>query len=205
MKNVKRDNAIARFLYLIVGAVCGIFMIFSADPEKLFGTPREFALQMIFCMIIIFAAYFIQAIIHELGHLVFGLLTGYKFISFRIGNVMFIKERGKLRTKLYNVVGTGGQCLMMPPPWKENLPTVLYNFGGCILNFITSAVFLIIFIFSILKSKITNYSLTPPIVRFPIITLRNAIKRIKMGVAVIIQQAIRIGVEDKPSSLDILK
>ena len=54
MKNVKRDNAIARFLYLIVGAVCGIFMIFSADPEKLFGTPREFALQMIFCMIIIF-------------------------------------------------------------------------------------------------------------------------------------------------------
>ena len=148
MKNVKRDNAIARFLYLIVGAVCGIFMIFSADPEKLFGTPREFALQMIFCMIIIFAAYFIQAIIHELGHLVFGLLTGYKFISFRIGNVMFIKERGKLRTKLYNVVGTGGQCLMMPPPWSENLKTSLYNFGGCIFNFLSGVIFLVLFIIS---------------------------------------------------------
>ncbi|MBE6893172.1 MAG: hypothetical protein E7482_04085 [Ruminococcaceae bacterium] len=148
MKNIKRDNAIARFLYIIVGAVCGIFMIFASDPEKLFGkSPRDFVLQMAFCMIMVFVAFFIQAVIHEFGHLLFGLLTGYKFISFRIGNVMFIKESGKLRIKLYSIVGTGGQCLMMPPPWKENLPTVLYNFGGCILNFITSAVFLIIFIF----------------------------------------------------------
>ena len=83
MNRQKRDNFIARILYILVGAVCGFFMILSADPEKLFGTPGEFALQMAFCMVLIFVAYFIQAIIHELGHLVFGLLTGYKFISFR--------------------------------------------------------------------------------------------------------------------------
>ncbi|MBR2640447.1 MAG: hypothetical protein IKD39_07775, partial [Oscillospiraceae bacterium] len=132
-----------------VGAVCGFFMVLSSDPEKFFGgTPGDFALQMIFCMVLIFAAYFIQAVIHEFGHLVFGLFTGYKFISFRIGNVMFIKESGKLRVKLYNIVGTGGQCLMMPPPWNEKLPTVLYNFGGCILNFVSSLIFLVLFIFA---------------------------------------------------------
>lgn len=147
MKNQKRDNAIARLLYICVGAVCGFFVILSADPEKLFGGgPREFFLQMLFCMALVIAAFFIQAVIHEAGHLVFGLLSGYKFISFRIGNVMFIKENGKLRIKLYNIVGTGGQCLMMPPPWSENLSTALYNFGGCIMNLIASAVFIFVFI-----------------------------------------------------------
>ena len=146
MKNTKRDNMIARILYLAVGALCGFFMVFSSDPEKFFGTPRDFAMQMALCMVLILAAYIIQSVIHELGHLVFGLLTGYKFISFRIGSFMFIKKDGKLRIKLYNIVGTGGQCLMMPPPWRENLPTALYNFGGCIFNFISAVLFLIIFI-----------------------------------------------------------
>ena len=148
MKKQKNDNFIARIIYLGIGALCGLFIVLSADPEKFFGTPREFVSQMVFAMLILFAAYFIQAVIHEFGHLVFGLLTGYKFISFRIGNFMFIKKDGKLRIKLYNIVGTGGQCLMMPPPWKENLPTALYNFGGCILNFVSAIVFLVLFFFT---------------------------------------------------------
>ena len=38
-------------------------------------------------------------IIHELGHLIFGLLSGYKFSSFRIGNIMLVKTGGKLKFK----------------------------------------------------------------------------------------------------------
>ena len=148
MNSQNRDKFVAKILYLAIGAICGLFMVFSADPEKFFGTPREFAMQMFFCMILILVAYFVQAVIHELGHLVFGLLSGYKFISFRIGSMMFIKENGKLRIKLYNVVGTGGQCLMMPPPWSENLPTVLYNFGGCIFNLVSALLFLFAFVFA---------------------------------------------------------
>ncbi len=146
MKKQKNDNLIARIIYLGIGALCGFFIVLSADPEKFFGTPREFASQMFFSIFVLLIAYFIQAVIHEFGHLVFGLLTGYKFISFRIGSFMFIKKEGKLRVKLYKVVGTGGQCLMMPPFWNEKLPTALYNFGGCILNFIFAVLFLLAFI-----------------------------------------------------------
>ena len=125
-------------------------MIASSDPEVLFGGGLGgFVFHMAICMMLIFVAYFIQAVIHESGHLVFGLLTGYRFVSFRIGSIMFIKENGKLRVKLYNIVGTGGQCLMMPPPWKESMPYRLYNFGGCIMNFIASIVFLALFIFAV--------------------------------------------------------
>jgi len=38
---------------------------------------------------------FLQIIVHELGHLICGLLSGYKFVSFRIGSRMLIKIRGK--------------------------------------------------------------------------------------------------------------
>ena len=42
---------------------------------------------------------YLQLIIHELGHLIFGLLSGYKFSSFRIFNFMLIKEDGKFKIK----------------------------------------------------------------------------------------------------------
>ena len=149
MDHKKRDTFIASLLYMAVGAVCGLFMMISSDLDAMFGNGiRGFILYIGFCLILVFAAYFIQAVIHEGGHLIFGLLSGYKFISFRVGNIMFIKENGRLKAKLYSVVGTGGQCLMMPPPWSDNIPTVLYNFGGCIANLISSVIFFIAFVFS---------------------------------------------------------
>ena len=149
LKNKKRDNLIASVINLLIGAFCGIFIVLAVGPEKLFaGSPRDFVMNMLLMAFFIFVAYFIQAVIHEAGHLLFGLLTGYKFISFRIGSFMFIRDNGKLRIKIYNIVGTGGQCLMMPPPWKENLPNKLYNFGGCITNLISSVLFLLLFLIS---------------------------------------------------------
>ena len=147
MNKKKHDKLAANTVMLAVGAICGIFMVFSIEPEKFFGGgPRDLILHMFTCVIFIFIAYFIQAVIHEGGHLIFGLLTGYEFVSFRIGSIMFIKEQGRIKAKLYSVVGTGGQCLMMPPPWKGKLPNKLYNLGGCITNFVSAVVFLFVFI-----------------------------------------------------------
>ena len=39
---------------------------------------------------------FVPIIIHESGHLIFGKLTGYKYVSYRIGPYMLIKNNGKL-------------------------------------------------------------------------------------------------------------
>lgn len=73
--------------------------------------------------------------VHEAGHLAGGLLSGYRFVSFRIFNLTFIKEEGKLKIKRYSIAGTGGQCLMSPPdrPITE-IPTVLYNLSGILAN-----------------------------------------------------------------------
>ena len=79
----------------------------------------------------------IQVILHEGGHLVCGLMSGYQFVSFRIFNFTFIRKDGKLIIKKYAVAGTGGQCLLSPPERKlEEIPVVWYNLGGVLANVI---------------------------------------------------------------------
>lgn len=86
-------------------------------------------------------ALFIHIILHEGGHLICGLLSGWKYSSFRIGNLTLIKQDGKLKWKKTTVMGTGGQCLMIPPECDpEKCPFFLYLLGGGLLNIITGGI-----------------------------------------------------------------
>ncbi len=91
--------------------------------------------------ILIFIALYLQIIVHEGGHLIFGLMTKYKFLSFRIGNLMIIKTQGTLKFKKFSLAGTGGQCIMIPPDFENGkIPYFLYNAGGALMNFISSII-----------------------------------------------------------------
>jgi hypothetical protein len=90
-----------------------------------------------------YVAIFFHIIVHEAGHMVFGLLTGYRFSSFRVGSFMWMREDGRLTLKRLTVAGTGGQCLMCPPDLKDGkIPVVLYNLGGALVNVILGGLFL---------------------------------------------------------------
>lgn len=142
-KKRKRDEIFAKTIMGLTGAFCGFFIMISMDLDALFSkTPGGLLFAVAGAMVLVGLAMFLHSVVHETGHLVFGLLTGYKFVSFRIGSIMLIKESGKLRLKLYNIVGTGGQCLMMPPPWRDSMPYRLYNLGGCIFNLVFGFAFL---------------------------------------------------------------
>jgi hypothetical protein len=108
--------------------------------------------EIILLLIIFFSIYitmYLQLIIHELGHLIFGLLSGYKFSSFRVGNIMLIKQGKKFKFKKIKIAGTAGQCLMSPPDLKDDrMPVLLYNLGGAILNVISCIIFFIIYLFT---------------------------------------------------------
>lgn len=98
----------------------------------------------------------LNVIIHEAGHLVFGMLSGYQFSSFRVFSLMWIKKKGKIKLKKLKIAGTAGQCLMVPPDIKNNkIPYVLYNLGGGIMNAIVSTIFLMIF-FICIENKILS-------------------------------------------------
>lgn len=90
---------------------------------------------------VLFIAIGLQIVIHEAGHLLFGLVSGYRFVSFRIGSWMVYKREGKLHFGKYSLAGTGGQCLMAPPELQGGkMPYRLYNLGGSLMNLMTAVI-----------------------------------------------------------------
>ena len=136
-KKFKLMQIVPVIIFMIMGGLCGVLGAKYIDDNK-YGF-----MGFIVIIVILYAAILIQIIIHEGGHLIFGLLSGYKFSSFRIFNFMLIKEDGKFKIKNLSLAGTGGQCLMSPPELIDGeIPYKLYNLGGSMLNVIVSAIFL---------------------------------------------------------------
>ena len=143
-KKVVWQQYVGTVFSMLIGAICGYAMImfinnFSDDTSLYIKI-----LSLVGLFLGMFVAFFFHMLIHEAGHLVFGLMTGYKFSSFRIASFMWLKESGKLKLKRVNVAGTGGQCLMIPPEMKDGkIPLMLYNLGGSFINIIFGALFLV--------------------------------------------------------------
>lgn len=107
--------------------------------------------------LILFITLFVQMIIHELGHLIFGLLTKYKLVSFQILFLKIIKnEKIKLTFDFNNIIA--GQCLMEPPKKDNNsyYPYFWHLIGGIVLNLI---VVLVAFPFVFKTSGLLSFSL----------------------------------------------
>lgn len=144
-KNFKRTGISNVLILGLIGAFAGFLIVFittkiSGDEFILKNNPIGFIYNLLFLFLAVITAIYTQFIIHESGHLVFGLNSGYQFVSFRVGSLTVIKKSGKYMLKKYHVPGTGGQCLMMPPEFSDNnFPYKLYNLGGIIFNFIFSA------------------------------------------------------------------
>ena len=128
--------------FVLLGAGCGVLIMKFLGKTGTAGTSGEEKILKILALVIsMYIALLLQIIIHEAGHLVFGLLTGYRFISFRVSSFMWMKDNDRIRFKRMSVAGTGGQCLMAPPDLKDGkMPVQLYNYGGAIMNLIASAV-----------------------------------------------------------------
>ncbi len=137
MKKKVNLQSILMVCVFLGGSFLGGFLMGTLldSPEIQAMPPEEYFGLLALILLSLGLWFLLHIIIHEAGHLVFGLLTGYKFSSFRILNIMILKENGRLRLKKYHIPGTGGQCLLTPPELVEGrMPYVLYNLGGCLMN-----------------------------------------------------------------------
>lgn len=107
-----------------IGALVGV-----ACAASLFAVPviREFLkgpmsdsgilvfmLYWFAAMALMVVTVYMQIIIHEAGHLVGGLLSGYGFVSFRVFNIVLVRRNDGWHFGRFSVAGTVGQCLMEP-------------------------------------------------------------------------------------------
>ena len=89
-------------------------------------------------LILVVFLYYLAAFTEELGRLLCGLLTGYKFSSFSFGRFTLAKQRGKLR--LCRTSSKKLNCIMVPPPMENGrFPYKLYYLGGSIFNLLLAA------------------------------------------------------------------
>ena len=142
MKN-KIINALLQLVGIMaVGAVVEYFVGKIAGDSL----SRGDAPNIIFLLLAGVIAFVLQIIVHEAGHLVCGLISGYKFVSFRVFDFKIIKdENGKLNFRYEKIAGTGGQCLMRAPEYVEGkFKYKLYLLGGVIFNVLFSIVFWLI-------------------------------------------------------------
>ena len=117
---------------MIIGACIGAGVPILRDMGVLeLNIVPPFKLKKSFTFIypVLFVLYYyvtmlLHTVIHEGGHMVFGLLTGYRFLSFRVLSFTIVKKDGKLIRKKLKVPGTLGQCLMYPPEWKDVIITL---------------------------------------------------------------------------------
>ena len=135
-------------IIILSAALCGACGLVAGEalvtvlPESA-GLPHLIILAALI-LIIFYMAFLIQTAIHEGGHLLFGRLSGYGFVSYRFADLMWKRENGKVIFKRFSLTGTAGQCLLEPPgSVDDDVPFVLYNMGGVIANAVTAVLFLL--------------------------------------------------------------
>ena len=130
------------FVNLLFGlAMGGLWGVIMADyclklvAQISMPLMRLVALAALLCLAL---AFVLQIVLHELGHLLFGLLSGYGFVSFRFG------PRLLARCDLIC------RCVMCPPEPDEDgyFPLSLYSLGGICLNLLSGLLFLWLYFIS---------------------------------------------------------
>ncbi len=167
MKNLFKYLALM-LMFIAGGALGGVVMM------SLFLGGGFELLSFLLLLVGIIVVFFLCVIVHEGGHLIFGLLSGYRFSSFRIGSLMLIRQNGRLRFRLLKLAGTEGQCLMTPPEGKKEGSAVLYNLGGVIMNFLLAIIFILLYVFLPYTPVLTQLMLIAAIFSF-IFALLNGI------------------------------
>lgn len=137
-KPKQKKNWKALLMSLSIGVAIGLMLVAWVFPMDTFGgywiALSVFVLTML-----------LAVPLHEAGHLVFGLLTGYRLQSFALYRWQIVHTReGKWKIAPWVLPGAMGQCVMCPPEWPQDgkLPFVAYNLGGGLATAIVGAVLL---------------------------------------------------------------
>lgn len=143
-----KKSTLWSLLFWVLVVLCAFFLSWHAMQMlalRLHYGLLPYLRGVFLFMLCIWCSFLLYIPVHEAGHLLGGLLTGYRFCSFRLLHWMLVQVDGKLCLRRHSLPGSGGQCLMIPPALnKGTMPVMLYNLGGPVLNLIFAALCLIL-------------------------------------------------------------
>lgn len=122
--------AISILFYCMVGALTAFGI----------GLPDNFITFLAIIYACIFITSFAEILLHELGHLIFGFLSGYRFGCFGIGRHVWLRREGKIVHRNYTMPGAAGHCMMVVPK-VDAPPAGLFYFGGALMDMLSCLLF----------------------------------------------------------------
>ena len=131
VKKYKGLIILISMLLLSIIIYVGLFLICTLDKFNIL-------LSILFQVIGIVVTIPLFVAFHETGHLVFGLISGYKILSFKLGPFEWYQKNDKTAFRVNPISSFAlGQCLMSPPKWKKKgkIKFYLYNAGGLIFSY----------------------------------------------------------------------
>ena len=137
MKMKTRRGKLVRAINLVLGTGCGLLMAGAAVTMS-----GRYFLNYLLLLAVLLGMYIVSTLVHESGHLIGGLRSGYRFVMFRVGALTWMRgENGRVRFARMKAPGIAGQCLMSPPELVNGvMPFKAYHLGGVTANGIAAAV-----------------------------------------------------------------
>lgn len=143
---MKKNIISILIVFLQIAMVIALIFLFGLNIKI------EESWILIFTLIgsLIFSVYF-HVITHELGHLIFGLMSGFQFVSFHFFSHLWYRDlHGKIKHQRHRQAGILGQALMKyPHDYHDDMPYFWYNAGGVIVNLIFAVISVVILYFNI--------------------------------------------------------
>lgn len=91
--------------------------------------------HVIYLIPIILLSAVLQIVAHEIGHMIGGLLTGWRLLHIQLHKYLFVNENGKYHIK--RVRNSSFQCMMYPEHGNDS--PLLYTVMGCYMNLAVTA------------------------------------------------------------------
>ena len=149
---MKKRRRFPKLFFITYIAFCLGIILFASIHK--FGFSLSAFFTTVATIVLLGTAYYLSlasaVIVHEFGHLIFGLLTGYTFAAIGFGHHLFLRRDGRVRRFVYKLPGALGFCAMEVPDMKDgSFPFRLYLSGGALCNAFLALVCIFAFAFGI--------------------------------------------------------
>ena len=134
---MKSRRRFPKLFFITYIALCLGIILFASIHK--FGFSLSAFFTTVATIVLLGISYYLSLacalIVHEFGHLIFGLLTGYTFAAIGFGHHLFLRRDGRVRRFVYKLPGALGFCAMEVPDMKDgSFPFALYLSGGVLCN-----------------------------------------------------------------------